>query len=350
MGKRMKRGAAVLAGVAVLAFAALRFFHQGGAVEEETRPSVKAAAAETRDIVNTSEVIGTLEPQEEAEVFPKIGGEIVKVAFAAGDRVEAGQELAVIHSDAIEGLQIQLASAKIAMADAETALGRTEALFAAGAVSQQQLEGAQSAAESARLAYRSAETQLTLQSSYTSVKAPISGVIESKRISEHDQANPAAPICTISGSGGMGVRFGVPGEMMRRLSVGDSVTVQKGTATVRGSITEISGRISEASGLCECRASLEEAEAALNSGAKVKLILVSARAENVPALPLSAVSYAGGAPFVYVLSEGKALRRELETGIFDEQYIELRGGLEEGDAVIVSWSKELYDGAEVLAE
>ena len=133
---------------ALLVLIAMRFMKKKEVVEEETRPTVAVGLPETRDIINLTTAIGTIEPQEEVSVMPKMAGEITAVNFAVGDVVEEGQVLITIHSDALDSLRIQVDSAKIAMNDAQTALSRTEALFATGAVSQQQLESAQSAAKS----------------------------------------------------------------------------------------------------------------------------------------------------------------------------------------------------------
>ena len=65
-------------------------------------------------------------------------------------------------------------------------------------------------------------------------------------------------------------------------------------------------------------------------------------------VPLSAVNYDGGIPYVYCLENGVAVRTDVEVGIHDEERIEILGGLEDGSQVIYSWSNELVDGAEVL--
>ena len=65
-------------------------------------------------------------------------------------------------------------------------------------------------------------------------------------------------------------------------------------------------------------------------------------------VPLSAVNYDGGIPYVYCLENGVAVRTDVEVGIHDEERIEILGGLEDGSQVIYSWSNELVDGAEVI--
>ena len=334
--------------IALAGLAVFRFVHKEAPVVEETRPTVSVVLPEKRDIVVLTEAIGTIEPQEEVDVLPKMQGEITAVNFAAGDRVEEGQVLITIHSDALDSLKIAVDSAKIQMNDAATALSRTQALFATGAVSQQQLESAQSAANSTKLAYQNAKKQLELQTGYTNVTAPISGVIETKNVNVHDQASPAMPVCTISGDGGMSVTFGVTESVRKHLNLADEVEVFKGQAELKGHVTEISEKVSATSGLYSCKANIPDTgDADLTSGSRAKVRLVSDRAKGVMTVPVAAVSYASGVPFVYCLEDHLAVKKDLATGLYDETYMEVTEGLADTDQVIVTWSNEIYNGAEV---
>lgn len=347
----MKKALKVLIWILIIGAAAgavgYRFLAKKKTVEVETRPNISCRTPEMKDIVNYTEAVGTVEPAEEVNVLPKIGGEITEVNFALGDHVQAGDALVSIHSDALKSLQIQVDSAKIAMNDAAAALGRTQELFASGAVSQQQFESAQSAAKSTKLAYENAKTQLDLQSGYTTVTAPISGVIETKNAEVHGMAAPASPICTITGEGGMNISFGVPEEALPNITVGSEVDIEKNADVIKGTVTEVSGKVS-ASGLYTCKAELAE-NGNLLSGSKAKVKLVSAKAVQALTVPLAAVSYADGKPFVYLYdsASGTVRKNNFESGLSDQESIEVSSGIEKDAQVVVTWSKEIYDGAPV---
>ena len=328
-----------------------RLMHKEAAIEEETRPMVGTELPAEKDIVVKTEAIGTLEPEQEVSVMPKMAGEVTSVQFALGDRVEEGQALITIHSDALDSLKIAVDSAKIQMTDAQTALQRTQALAATGAVSQQQLEAAQSAAKSTKLAYENAQTQLKLQTEYTTVTAPIAGVIETKNVSEHDQASPAMPICTINGGNGMSVTFGVTGHLHKSLKTGDTVEIVKDQEHLTGRVTEINDKVSAASGLFPCKASVSLSGSlsapALTNGERAKVILVSDHAEKAMTIPIASIFYADGVPYVYVLKENHAVRTDIETGLFDDTSMQVISGITAEDQVITTWSNEIFDGAEV---
>ena len=70
-----------------------------------------------------------IEPQSKAAVQPKMGGEVLEVYFQAGDRVEAGQALVKIDSDALTALKLQMDAAEVSVMDAASNLTRTRALY-----------------------------------------------------------------------------------------------------------------------------------------------------------------------------------------------------------------------------
>lgn len=58
--------------------------------------------------------------------------------------------------------------------------------------------------------------------------------------------------------------------------------------------------------------------------------------------------YSGNDAFVYVYEDGKAIKKDITTGIYDSEYIVVKEGLSSSDNVISTWSNEMYDGAEVV--
>ena len=349
MKKSSKR---LIAGAVVLLVAAGFVFKLVSGKEEapqyETRPTVAVQTPVTGDITLYTELTGTVEPVSRASVMPKISGEILEVNFQAGDTVQAGQVLCKIDSDALRTMELQMQSASVAADTAARELARLQPLFDGGFVSQQQFQQAQDAATSARLAYETAKTQYDLQMEYTTVTAPIGGVIESSGIELHDHVSPSAPICVISGGDQLQVNFGVTEKVMKNMNVGDALTVEKNGSTYEGNLTEI-GAMVNASGLYDAKAAVSQG-ASLTNGAKVKLTVVMDRAEGAMTVPVDAVNYDNGNAFVYCYEDGTAKKTMVEAGIYDSQNMEIISGLEADSQVIVTWSNELVDGQQVLLD
>ena len=67
-------------------------------------------------------------------------------------------------------------------------------------------------------------------------------------------------------------------------------------------------------------------------------------------LPVDCITYAGGDAFAYVYhaDTGTVSRVPIETGLIDTEKVEIVSGLDWQDQVVVTWSKEIYDGAQVV--
>ena len=331
--------------VGLIAFRFLRPEEQ--TVNYETRPTVRVQTPETADIILYTDLTGTIEPQSTASVQPKISGEILEVYFQAGEQVTEGQVLCQIDSDSLTSLRLQMEAAQVALNDANNTLARTQALFATGGVSQQALEQAQNGAENARISYESAKNQYDLQVEYTQVTAPISGVIESRTIEPHDHVSEGDEICVISAKDQLQVNFGITERILENLSVGDDVTVEKGASDYSGTVTEIGSMVNASTGLYDVKASLNQAPG-LTTGSRVKLTVVLDKAIGAMTIPVDAVNYAQTQPFVYCYENGTAVRKDIESGIYDSERMEVLSGLTADSQVITSWSNELMDGAEVV--
>jgi hypothetical protein len=61
-------------------------------------------------------------------------------------------------------------------------------------------------------------------------------------------------------------------------------------------------------------------------------------------LPRAAVVFEKGKPSIFIPEDGKARKKSIQTGFDDGKNIEILGGLEEGQTVLVPGSTPLTDG------
>lgn len=340
----------IAAAVGVVAAAVLmvsRFFGGEDAVEYERRPTVIVGKPERGDIELYTEMTGLIEPRSQAAVMPKISGEVLEVYFQVGDTVEAGQVLCRLDSDVLTTLELQMNAQAVALDDMTSTANRTRALHAGGFVSDEVMEQTENGLKSTQIAYNAAKTQYELQLEYSMIESPISGVIESRNIELHDYVSPAAPICIISGKDELQVKFGITEKVYRELAVGDTIEVEKNGVSYQGQVTEIGDMVNAATGLHDVWAMVSDSDG-LTNGTRVKLTVRMNSTRDAMLIPLDAVSYDDGIPFIYCYEDGIARKTEIETGIYDTVNMEVRSGLTEEQLVITSWSNELVDGAEVL--
>ena len=154
-------------------------------------------------------------------------------------------------------------------------------------------------------------------------------MIESRSVEVHDNVSPQSAICTIAQKDTMQVVFQVSERIKNTLQLGDTITLTKNGTDYSGTITEIADKTSDNSGLFEIKADIAK------------------RADNVLTIPVDAVYYDDGKPYVFINNNGIAELRYIETGIYDDQLMQVISGLEETTEVITSWSSKLTNGTAV---
>lgn len=335
-----------LIAIVLVAIVAFKIFSKPIAPEQVSITSVEVVKPSVQEVLNYTEQMGSVTKADSVSILPKVGGEVVAVNVKVGDRVSKGQVLASLSKENLTSLKIQVDTAAIAVNDANTALSRATELFNSGAISEQNLEQARSAASQANLAYKSAKTSYDQQNKNTNIISPIDGVVETKNIELHNMVSGTSPVFVVSSEGTMSVKFGVTEEVKNFISIGDTVNIEKDDENYTGNINSID-EIASTSGLYNVETSINET-ANISSGTKVKISLVKSKNTEDLTIPTSAIHHLAGEAYVYILDDGIATRKDVVTGIYDKDKIVVKSGLSENDEVIYTWSKELYDGANVV--
>ncbi len=205
------------------------------------------------------------------------------------------------------------------------------------------VNAAQVGMEGAQVAIDSAEYQLDM---YT-LTAPISGVIEAVNVEAHDYASPGNPAFVISNKDTMTITFYVSEGIRNTLYVGQKVQADRNGKLYDAAITEIGSMIDQTTGLFAVKACVSAPDESLLTGCSVKVIAETYSQDNALLIPYDAVYYDDSQPYVYVAVNNIVERRDIETGIFDENTMTVLSGLTAEDQLITSWSANLRDGAEI---
>lgn len=295
---------------------------------------------------------GTVSAAENVYVIATGAGEVLEVYVKVGDYVEKDQELYKIDNLQLDSAKIQLDAAVIQLNDAETNLNRMKVLYESGDISAQAYEQVVSGVEAARLQVKGLQLAYDAQMDATIVKAPISGRLESFNVVEHNMVSTGM-VGVITSEGSKTVTFAVTERVQQGIQVGDPFTVEKNGVEYHGTITEVGTMVDMQTGLFIVKASLEDADAIAN-GSMVKLYVTAQKAEDAMTVPAECVNYDDGEAFVYTYDAETGLAKKVfvDDGLVDAEKIEIESGLNYDDRVIVSWTRELYDGApvQVLAE
>ena len=383
-GRKVWRGLLVLCALALAGGAAYRLTRPEEAVETTPLPTVSVTRPETASIGIETSLIGQMVPGDLYYVTPKAAGEIREIYVEQGDFVEEGDPICEIDNQKqIDAAKISLDSAQVSVdtyqdsvATAKTNLDRMAALLNTGDISSQTYEQTKAAydqaaagLEGAKLQLEAAQLQYDTQVEYATVTAPVSGKIESESMEINALAAQSTQLCVISGDSAKKVQFGVTDRLLPAFSLGETIRVEKQGETYEGTISSISTMVSAASGLYPLEAAVAD-NGAIPAGASVKVYFTSEKAEDVLTVPTDAIYYDGGKNYVYTVSEiskeelsdtgsgtvaavmegntpAEVHKVEVETGLSDGERTEIRSGISQEDTVILTWTNQLYEGAQV---
>lgn len=349
-------------------------------------PAVTVAAADTRELVETAPVTGTLVPRDEVLVFAETEGlRVTEVLVEEGDKVQRGQVLARLSRDVLE-VQLQQNIASVARAEASVAqaknqitqaeaaeveaadaLKRTESLAKSGNATQATLDQRVSAARStagalaaarngltiAEAALKAAEAQkreIEVRLERTEVKAPANGIISRKtvRLGQTAAAGAGEPLFRIIRDGAIELEADVVETRLTRMKEGARATVSlDAKTTLDGTVRLVLPEVDRATRLGKVRIALP-ADPRLRIGAFARGSVELARRSGV-AVPLAAVQFTANGPVVQVIVDGKVQARNVETGLSSQGLVEIVKGVTAGEKVVARAGGFLRDGDAVTA-
>lgn len=253
---------------------------------------------------------------------------------ALGDYDDETSALATTKNNAYKSLVQAQEQLELTMGDAYTEQK---------AVIEAQLKSAKLSLEASQLNLEEAQRNLDKASVY----APVSGKIQTCDAKEYSMASTNSAAFTILNDDTVQLTFNASSDGASALNVGDTLTVSRGGDTYEATITEIETEADANSGLFPIKASLPEG-ANLLPGVTVKVSAATAKAENALLVPIDNVYYDGDQPYVFTYEDGKAVRKDLVTGMSDESTIVAEEGLQPSSLIITTWHPDLADGADVL--
>ncbi|SCH60444.1 Efflux pump periplasmic linker BepF [uncultured Clostridium sp.] len=196
----------------------------------------------------------------------------------------------------------------------------------------------------ANVGLESAQYQMDM---YT-IKAPISGQIESVSVEKDTMASAGNPAYVISNKDSMTVTFNVAEKAKNELKVGDAVEVERGGETFAGTITEVGTMAGPQTRLFQVKASVIGVGDKLPSGVSVKVYATTQREQSGLVIPYDAVYFSAGDAYVYCVENGKLVKTPITVGLMNDNEVSVEDGLNAESQVVTTWSSKLRDGAEVL--
>ena len=320
-------------------------------VEHTQLPLATGISVEKGDLSITESLVGTIEASEQYALASKVSGEVLEIYAENGAELKKGDKIARLDNQKqIDAAKYTLEQAEAQAKAASDARNRLASLQASGDISAQDFESADAQAKAAEAQVKAAKLNYDTQVEFATITAPADGVLQNSILVKDAMIPQGTQIASLMGNGKQQLVFSVTEELMKNLSLGQEVKVEKGQEQYTGSITEISGVMNVQTGLFIVKANLENSS--LPEGSRVKLTVTKDSRTGVNLLPLSVIYYDNGSPYVYLLEKGEGesgtiKKQFIELGLQGEEKVEILSGLSEKDLVVSSWNNEMYDGAKV---
>ena len=320
-------------------------------VEGKALPTVTCISMEKGDIAVKEELLGEISAKEQFRLLSKISGEVLEIDKENGSEVKKGERIALLDNQKqIDAAKYSLEQAKAQAQVTRDSRDRLATLKESGDISVQDFEAADAQAKAAEAQVKAAKLNYDTQVEFSEITAPADGILQNSILVKGAFIPQGTQLATLMGAGSQQVLFSATEELVKNLSVGQSIMLEKGKESYPGTITEISSVLLPETGLFPVKAEVENTD--FPEGSKVKISLTKDSRSSVNILPLNVLYYENGEAYVYVFegtdgNEGLLRKKKVELGLSGEESAEILSGLSEEDKVVSSWNNEMFDGAKV---
>jgi membrane fusion protein (multidrug efflux system) len=238
-----------------------------------------------------------------------------------------------------------LESAEAALAESQSAFNRANDLAVQKIVSAAQLEQLDATRKSNQARVSAARARLA----DTVIRAPFAGRTGLRRVSVGSLINPGTVITTLDDTSTIRLDFTVPEAYLSAVHTG--LTIGAATSAwpgrrFEGRVTSIDSRVDPATRAVTVRADLPNAEGLLKPG-----MFMTVRLQRAPELqvivPEQALVPEQGKVYVFVVADGRVVRREIALGYRRPGEVQALRGLEGGERVIIEGTQKVREGDRV---
>jgi RND family efflux transporter MFP subunit len=313
---------------------------------------VTVQAAERSAMASRVTATGTVAAWQELVLGARISGlALVDVRVGEGDRVEAGQVLALLDDS---GLTAEKAQQKAAVEEAEANLAnallaeeRSRKLAATNAVSRETVDERATATRTARAKLAQAKAALDLldvKLGQTRVTAPVSGTIAAKPAVLGVVVQTGTELFRILRDDRLEVEALVPERDMPAVEPGQAATVTDAAGgTIRAEVRATAAKVDPLTRLGTAYLTLPD-DAGLLQGMFVR-VTIQAGERMVLSVAEQSLVWRDGQPAVFTVgADGTVELRTVETGARAGGRVAIVSGLAGGESVVVAGAGFLDDG------
>ncbi len=326
------------------------------AVDNEVYVKTQKVTADMQSSEDTYS--GTVKGRYENDLSFQVGGKIIQRNINIGDKVAAGDVLMVIDDkdvkQSVNAADAQVASATSQLNLAKSDLARYQQLYAANAVSAQQLDQAQASYDNAVATYNQAVAQASQSENslgYTQLIADNAGVISNVTGEVGQVVAAGQAVATLVHDGDREVEISVPENKIQTISVGQNASVTfwaLNNTQVDGTVREISPIADDVARTYKVRISLNNMPADIQLGmtANVSFSDINNAVSGIK-LPLAALYQTENKTQVWIVDgDDQLMLKDVQVVSLGKNDV-IVNGLNEDDIVVTAGVHKLHEGQKV---
>lgn len=346
----MKKVVYILSVCAVIAAIVLILVFNKKSTAEKTKMATESStevAVKMMSVSDSSYSIGftsngVVEALRELSFVSDAAGRVVNMYADEGSYVSKGKVLIQLENDMSRN---DVMSNEAAYNGLKKDYERFKNANAQGGVTDQQLDNIRTQMIAAESRYIASKRRLA----DSSIKAPISGVVNKRYVELGSYVNPGTKLFDIIDDSQLKVMCFVTEKQLLNISKGQSVAITNETfpgETFTGKITFVSPKADRSLNF-PIEVTITDSKKELKSGMLVSLSFDTGAQHNGILIPRSAISGSVQAANVFVVKNGIAKKQEVLTGNMVGNRIEVLKGLQAGDSIVVGGLINVSDGVKV---
>jgi membrane fusion protein (multidrug efflux system) len=313
----------------------------GGAGRPQPQlPLVSVERVRRGTLYDVVEALGTAQANESVTMTAKVTDTVRAVNFEDGDYVEAGTVLVELMN---QEESAALAEARANLDDAQSQLRRLEDLSSRGLTAASELDVARSRAGAQQARLNSVVARLGDRL----IQAPFSGLLGFRQVSPGTMVSPNTAITSIDDISVIKLDFTVPETFLGAMALDAQIVAKSVSFPGRefvGTVRTVGSRVDPVTRAVTVRAHIENEDRALRPGMLLTVEVVTGERQAL-VVPEGAVFQVQNRAYVYLADGDVARQQQIEIGGRRFGVVEVLGGLQEGDLIVVEGIVKLRDGA-----
>lgn len=305
--------------------------------------SVTVAEVIRQQLADDVESVGTAQANESVNLTAKVSDTVTAVHFEDGDLVEQGDILVELTNSAEAA---RLSEVQSEVDDARRQYERLQSLIETNLISQTDLEVARTRYDTARARLEGVIANMDDRL----IRAPFSGMLGFRNISEGTLVTPSTVITTLDDISTIKLDFNIAEVFFAQLQPG--LTVKANSIVYRGRdfeglVQNVGSRIDEVTRSVQVRAEIDNSDRVLRPGMLLTVGL-SLNERDTVVVPEAALVPSQGRQYVFVVDEENIARRvEVEIGRRRPGLAEIVSGVVPGQRVVTQGIAQVRPGQPV---